>query len=618
MSDGTLKKLVISTLFMFLYLPYVAPAFGQQLQMQGQPQAPEMPHDAMSMNLTDVMPQHYRYTLEHGTPHVLNFQNLRLQVNSSRSLELEITASSEVAMHYLTLNLEPSSSLELDINIDVKPPENIPEIMDGIEVYMTIEPNATTPVNATLGLYIDKETIKAELGRDIQPGLLCWAFWNGSAWEAATSWLDADGYLVARTNRLLTWTVREMHPTPGPPPNILGVPHTAVAYNYSMIVPRRFVWRVKEREPTLLTFENCIMMFNSTRAVDLNITVDTNVASRFFTLRLSPRESLSLAVHVKTTPPSGVTKAAKDIGIYVDIEPNATVSTNATLSMLIDKEVIETELGREINVSHLTWAYWDGSKWIPVESFVDENDHLNAKTDHFSTWAVVEIPLIPKPMPVVPPQVPGIPANAVAYNYSETIPTGFAWRMKPHETTVLAFKNFMLMVNASESLDLDLTVSSDVAGRLFSLALTPGESISLDIDVTASPPSDVEAAPKDIDLYVSIEPNTTAPVNATLSLYIDETAIEAEIGRDIDLSRLTWAYWNGEEWVSVESIMDENGYLKAQTSHFSTWTITETTPIPEPSPEPEPTPPIPWALYGGAIAIVALAVIVVSVLRKRA
>ncbi|RLI09219.1 hypothetical protein DRO42_04835, partial [Candidatus Bathyarchaeota archaeon] len=62
MSDGTLKKLVISTLFMFLYLPYVAPAFGQQLQMQGQPQAPEMPHDAMSMNLTDVMPQHYRYT----------------------------------------------------------------------------------------------------------------------------------------------------------------------------------------------------------------------------------------------------------------------------------------------------------------------------------------------------------------------------------------------------------------------------------------------------------------------------------------------------------------------------------------------------------------------------
>jgi hypothetical protein len=56
----------------------------------------------------------------------------------------------------------------------------------------------------------------------------------------------------------------------------------------------------------------------------------------------------------------------------------------------------------------------------------------------------------------------------------------------------------------------------------------------------------------------------------------------------IDVSQLTWAYWKGDEWVPVESVINENGYLNARTDHFSTWTITETTHIEEPISEPEP------------------------------
>ena len=215
------------------------------------------------------------------------------------------------------------------------------------------------------------------------------------------------------------------------------------------------------------------------------------------------------------------------------------------------------------------------------------------------------------PRPVPPPDIPGVPKDALAFEFHETIPKGFAWKAEAGKATVLSFKNFKLMVTPSKSLDLDISVGSDVAKQLFSLQLVPGESLSLSIDVTTSAPSGVVKASRDIGVYFEVESNSAEPIEATLSLLIEKASLEARLGRAVDVTRLSWAYWDGGSWALVESVLDANGFLNAETSHFSTWTVVE---VAEPTPPPQPETP--WMLYGGvaAIAVIAIAYIL---LKKR-
>jgi len=183
--------------------------------------------------------------------------------------------------------------------------------------------------------------------------------------------------------------------------------------------------------------------------------------------------------------------------------------------------------------------------------------------------------IVSVPVPVSP-EIPGVPSGAIAYDHRGIVPVDF-FRSIPADTpTVLVFKNFLLIVNSTERLDLGLTVGSGVVMKYFLLRLEPGESLSLDINVNVSPPSGVVALDNDIDIYVDV---TTVSVKAALGLYVNETALEADLGRDIDDSRLTWMYWDGSEWILMPSDIDANGYLIASTTRFSTWTIVEIVPL---------------------------------------
>jgi len=188
----------------------------------------------------------------------------------------------------------------------------------------------------------------------------------------------------------------------------------------------------------------------------------------------------------------------------------------------------------------------------------------------YAITAIVPVPL---------PEIPGVPSGALAYNHSTIIPIDFPWRVPADTPTVLMFKNFLLIVNSSEGLDLSLTVGSGVAMKYFLLSLKPSEPLSLNMRVDVSPPSSVIALDNDVDIYVDMETETTIQVKATLGLYINETILEAELGRDIDVSRLTWMYWDGSKWVPVPSRIDADGYLIANTTHLSTWSIAEIIPL---------------------------------------
>jgi len=64
-------------------------------------------------------------------------------------------------------------------------------------------------------------------------------------------------------------------------------------------------------------------------------------------------------------------------------------------------------------------------------------------------------------------------------------------------------------------------------------------------------------------------------------------------------------YWNRTRasWETVESHMDQNGYLVCNTDHFSTWTVAELAPETTQS-----SIPVEYIFAGVAVAVLAVAV----------
>lgn len=175
---------------------------------------------------------------------------------------------------------------------------------------------------------------------------------------------------------------------------------------------------------------------------------------------------------------------------------------------------------------------------------------------------------------VAPPvEIPGLPPGADISDHSDQDPQNFQLTVTL-ETTAYMFQNFTLLANSTRKVDLSLTVDSQVGLRYFLLTLQPDQSLALDINITLVPSSEVPGHNHSIGLYLDIEPNSTqVEVSSTLGLYINETRLESERGREIDISELSWAYWNGTGWTEIESHINQDGYLITETTHLSHWTV---------------------------------------------
>jgi hypothetical protein len=98
------------------------------------------------------------------------------------------------------------------------------------------------------------------------------------------------------------------------------------------------------------------------------------------------------------------------------------------------------------------------------------------------------------------------------------------------------------------------------------------------MEISASPPEGVQTMSRTLNMYWEIEPNATIQLRAQLRLHINSSALNGELNRKVDTSKLQWMYWNRNQnsWIPVESSIDEYGYLTCETTHFSTWTVAET------------------------------------------
>ena len=180
---------------------------------------------------------------------------------------------------------------------------------------------------------------------------------------------------------------------------------------------------------------------------------------------------------------------------------------------------------------------------------------------------------------------PDMPQDALQLNKTDTTPTNEMESIQAMETKVFFYRNFTLMMNCTENCALNMTLDPQVRNRLLTISVEPNQTMTLTMNVSASPPQGEAVMENNLNFYMGLEPNADLQLQSQLRLHINQTELSQELGREINASMLTWMYWNQtqSQWTPVESQMDQNGYLVCNTDHFSTWTVAEYDPelVPE-------------------------------------
>jgi hypothetical protein len=140
-------------------------------------------------------------------------------------------------------------------------------------------------------------------------------------------------------------------------------------------------------------------------------------------------------------------------------------------------------------------------------------------------------------------------------------------------------------MNCTENCALNMTLDPQVQNKLVSINVEPNRTMTLAMNVSASPTQGETVMERTLNFYMGLEPNVDLQLQGQLRLHINQTELSEELGREVNASTLTWMYWNQtqSQWTPVESQMDQNGYLVCNTEHFSTWTVAEYDPelVPE-------------------------------------
>ena len=172
---------------------------------------------------------------------------------------------------------------------------------------------------------------------------------------------------------------------------------------------------------------------------------------------------------------------------------------------------------------------------------------------------------------------PDLPQNAIQFNRTDITPSGCMETVQAMEINAFFYRNFTLIMNCTRNCEMNVTLDPQVRNRIVSVSVEPNQTMTLTMNVSASPPQGEAVMERTLNFYMGLEPNATLQLQAQLRLHVNQTELSTELGREVNASRLTWIYWNQTQaqWTPVESYMNQDGYLVCNTDHFSTWTVAE-------------------------------------------
>jgi len=209
------------------------------------------------------------------------------------------------------------------------------------------------------------------------------------------------------------------------------------------------------------------------------------------------------------------------------------------------------------------------------------------------------------------PDVPGAPDNAVQYNKTNVTPTADMQQIQAGEPGLFQYKNMTMLMNCSQNCEVVFTSDPNVTPKVLALSIEPNQTMTLTMNMYRSPLQGEQVKERNLNFYLGIEPNAQLQLNAQIRLLINQTELNQEFSREVNIEKLSWMYWNqtSAEWQVVESFMDQNGYLVCNTDHFSTWTVAELEDTTQPTTEPTQSGiPIEY-IYIGAAAIAIIVVV---------
>ena len=217
------------------------------------------------------------------------------------------------------------------------------------------------------------------------------------------------------------------------------------------------------------------------------------------------------------------------------------------------------------------------------------------------------------------PDVPGAPDNAVQYNKTDVTPVAAMEQIQANQTALIQYRNMTMLMNCSKNCEVIFTADPEVTPKILSLSVDPNQTMTLTMNTYRSPLQGEQIMERTLNFYLGIEPNAQQQLSAQIRLHINQTELNEELNREVNVSQLSWMYWNQTQaqWKTVESFMDQNGYLVCNTDHFSTWTVAEVSGEIEPTPQSTPSNiPVEFVVVG--VALVAIIIIAgILALRKR-
>ena len=363
----------------------------------GGPNIPELPDwtelgEGLThrVNRTDLIPSNFHHNYTGGSPQLLQFRNMVMQINGTHRITMNITSDEDVHVPYLAMNIKTERNMHMEINAKRSPPENVPGSQRSINQYMYIETNSTGPMNATLRFYLNATQLEMELGHDFNMSKMTWCYWNETDWEPVRSRLTFDGFLEVNTTHFSVWTIIEQ----GPPEETgSGEPQDepqrvkTMNYTYTDMVPQGFKHQVERNQATMFQFQNTGLYMNCSNSLQLEVSAENQYTQKALRLEVDSGNALKLQIQLRESKPTEVTEPGKYMGFYCEIEPNATI-TQARLGMEVDPAQVQS---MNMEMEQLTWAYWNGENWAPVDSTLSDENVLEADTDHFSTWAIIQV-----------------------------------------------------------------------------------------------------------------------------------------------------------------------------------------------------------------------------------
>lgn len=291
---------------------------------------------------------------------------------------------------------------------------------------------------------------------------------------------------------------------------------------------------------------------------------------RNFDLEVWNNRSTEFRMNISRSLPQGFMPPAGSVGEFMYVNTNLTEPLMAQFKVMLNA----TELGyteSQMVEEFYTWSMHNGTHWVDLRTETDANGTVTV-TPSFepavdNVMALRRIALTPSFRRMM--------ANADYLISSSGLGENVVNR-------VIAGKNYVLsntftrmaLRSSGQGLELVLRENQKKAENLFSLQVNSENKLRLQVNNTDKVPNGLPLPQNGIGYYLEIEANNTIN-QAELGSYMNQTQLREIFGPQVNVSRLSWAFWNGAEWEPVQSMINEAGYLLANTTHFSTWSIVE-------------------------------------------